>query len=102
MHHPQGTGTTAHHVPVLTAQPPGVDLFQQTFQGDRSLPGTDLHGVGAETALQQFQNLGLFVEGFTGPEPCPQGIGFGLVQLLLLRGGEVRQVRGFPQHRSAG
>ena len=87
MHHPQCTGTTANHAPLLAAQSPGVDLLQQSPQAHWTGTWACLDGFHAKTALQQFQDLGLFVKGVTGPESCLQGIGFGFVQFLFLRGG---------------
>ena len=97
MHHPHGTGTAAHHAPVLAAQSMQVDLLQQTLQCNRATVRAGFKGLASEATVQQFQNLRLLMQGFRGPQPCPQSVGFCFIKLLFLSCCEIPEIFGIAQ-----
>ena len=61
--------------------------------------GAALNPLGAETPLQQLEHFGLFMQQRTVPEALAQLFDRGVIQLLLLCGGQIPEIGGVAQKR---
>ena len=97
MDHAHRTGAAPHHTPVLAAQSAVVHLLQQLLNRHAAAVRTGFKGLGSEASLQQVQNVGLFMQRLGVPQPPPQDVSVGFVELLFFSGREIAEVGGVLQ-----